>query len=233
MIRLPACERLAEPRRAHRLLAARGPRAEPRRAVEAVVVAQPGAAEAGPALARRGVVHRLGLRDLFGRRGEQDDVVDDVGVARLDERAGQEDVLGQVRVEQEAAVVVGAGAGGGRGRVRRGHLAASSASRPGAAAGAWSCRPHGCGRRSTAGPWPCRWCRRFAAGVGSLVIVVMVPTGTRSASSVASEAPQPASAAARTTAAVIAVSRVAMSSPFRRARAGGCGTQSDPHPRRC
>ena len=51
---------------------------------------------------------------------EQDHVVHDLGVAGQDLGAGEPGVLGQLRVEQEAAVVVGALAGRRRGRVRRG-----------------------------------------------------------------------------------------------------------------
>ena len=114
-------ELLAEAGRTHRLRAARRPRAQPRRAVEAVVVAQPRSAEAGPALALDAGVHRLGVGHHVRRHREQDDVVHDFGVAGLHEGAGEVRVLGQVRVEQEAPVVVGARAvGRGRG-VRRGH----------------------------------------------------------------------------------------------------------------
>ncbi len=80
-----------------------------------------GVAEAGPALARRGPIRGLGLRDELGRHPEQDHVVHHVGVAGLHVEAGDERVLGELGVEQEAAVVVGAGAVGGRGRVRRRH----------------------------------------------------------------------------------------------------------------
>ena len=55
--------------------------------------------------------------------------MDDVGVAGQHVGAGEPGVLGQLRVEQEAAVVVGAEARGGRRRVRPRHLAASAASR--------------------------------------------------------------------------------------------------------
>ena len=78
---------------------------------------QAGVAEAGPALARGRGVLLLGLGDLVGRDPEQDDVVDHVGVARQHVEAGDELVAGHLRVEQEAAVVVGADAGRRRGRV--------------------------------------------------------------------------------------------------------------------
>ena len=60
-------------------------------------------------------------RHLVGRDLEQDDVVDDVGVAGQHVGAGQPGVLVQLGVEQEAAVVVGAVAGGCRRRVGLGH----------------------------------------------------------------------------------------------------------------
>ena len=72
---------------------------------------EPGAAEAGPALAGRRGVHALGLRDLVRRDPEQDDVVDDVGVARQHVGASEVGVLLEPGIQQEAAVVVGADAG--------------------------------------------------------------------------------------------------------------------------
>ena len=60
------------------------------------------------------VVLLLASRDLVGRDPEQDHVVHDVRVAGQHVAAGQPGVLVQLRVEQEAAVVVGADAGRAR-----------------------------------------------------------------------------------------------------------------------
>ena len=107
----------------HHLLAAAGrPGAEPRGVVEAAAgPADAGAAEAGPALPGLGVVRRPGCGHRAGRHPEQDHVVDDALGARQHVQAGDEGVLGERGVEQEAAVVVGAGAGGRRRGVRRRH----------------------------------------------------------------------------------------------------------------
>ena len=76
-----------------------------------------------------------------------------------------------------------------------------------------------------------------AVSVGSAPSVVLVPAGT---ASVVESPPEPQAAsvamarqAASTPAALDRVIRVAMSSPFRRARADACGRQSDRRPRRC
>ena len=153
-------ERLAEPGALTDSLPPGAHAPEPGRAVEAVVVAQPGAAEAGPALTGRGVVHRLGLGHLFGRGGEQDDVVDDVGVARLDERAGQVDVVASAGGRAGSSGSRRCRCPWGRGRVRGGHLqrhpllALAQRLGLGRAAGMAVAAP------STAGPSRCRSCRR-------------------------------------------------------------------------
>ena len=107
----------------HRLATAGRPRAEPGGVVHVVeLTLEAHAAEAGPALLRGGGVLGLGLGDLLVGDTEQDHVVHDLRVARQDLGAGQPGVLGQLRVEQEAPVVVGALAGGSRRLVRRGDL---------------------------------------------------------------------------------------------------------------
>ena len=67
-------------------------------------------AEAGPAAAGRHCVMGLGGRDLPRLDAEQDGVVHDRRLAGDDLGAGDERVLGEVRVDQEAAVVVRAAA---------------------------------------------------------------------------------------------------------------------------
>ena len=111
----------AEAGLAHGLLAAGRPGADPRGVVDVLEPVEAGAAEAGPALAVLLGVLGLGRVDLLGRDLEEDDVVDDVGVAGLHGRAGQPLVLGELGVEQEAAVVVGPGAVRRGRRVRRRH----------------------------------------------------------------------------------------------------------------
>ena len=112
----------AVPVRGLRLRATRRPGPEPRRVVELVHLTRDSrATEAGPALILVGVVEPLRLVDLVGRHPEQDDVVDDVGVAGQHVGAGEVAVAGQLGVEHEASVVVGALAGRRRGRVRRRH----------------------------------------------------------------------------------------------------------------
>ena len=101
----------------HRLAAAGCPGGQPRRPVEVAhrVVAgllQGGAAEAAPAVAGGLGVLSLGRRHLTGRHREEDRVVDDGGVARQHVRPGDEGVLGQPGVDEEAAVVVAPGPGG-------------------------------------------------------------------------------------------------------------------------
>ena len=98
--------------RGHRLRAAGRPGAEPRRVVDARRTRRrAGAAEAGPALARVSASSPRPRRPGSGGDPEQDHVVDDVRVAGQHVGAGEPGVLVQLRVEQEAAVVVGADAG--------------------------------------------------------------------------------------------------------------------------
>ena len=92
---------------------------------------------------------------------EQDHVVHDVGVAGQHVGAGEAGVARQLRVEQEAAVVVGADAGRRRGRVRLRHPQRHAAARPRAAGTRLG---PGCG----VGGWPRSAGRRPAsATVGS------------------------------------------------------------------
>ena len=149
-IRLPAGERYAVPGRVDGLLRPGRPGAEPRRVVEVVAVRQAAVAEARPALAGVPRVELLGRGDLVGVDPEQDHVVHDVAVVGLDERAGQEAVLRQVRVEQEAAVVVGADAVRSRRRGTPSASAAPSGSRPAAAARGFTAAT-GCGLLPDAG----------------------------------------------------------------------------------
>ena len=115
MIRLPAASGLPKPCGVDRLPAAGRPGAEPRRVVELrrcrAARCRRSRSSPRPASAASSC---LGVGDLVGRHREEDHVVHDVGVARQHERPGEERVLGQLRVEQEAAVVVGADAVGGR-----------------------------------------------------------------------------------------------------------------------
>ena len=200
---------------------------------------RPRAAEAGPALARRRPASRASASATMVRRDrEQDDVVHDVGVAGLHEGAGE------VRRPSPGAGRAGS-SGSRRCRCRWARTGctprastASSASRPDAAAAAWSPRSRGAAivvlrRRSRrwrrrAGPRGRCWPRR------SGVAVVTVPTGTRSASLASPQEPHAASAERPGTATPRPrprrVIQEAMSSPFRRAGAGGCGRQSDPRP---
>ena len=104
------------------LAATGGPGAQPGGVVDVVELAlETHAAEAGPAGLGRLRVLGLGLGDAVLLDPEQDHVVHDVGVAGKDLGAGEPGVLGEVRVEQEAAVVVGALPGRRGRRVRRGH----------------------------------------------------------------------------------------------------------------
>ena len=123
-------ERRTEARCVDRLRGARRPGAEPGCVVEVGAVGQAAVAEAGPALARVVGVELLGRGVLVGVDAVEDHVVDDVAVVRLHERAGEERVLGQVRVEQEAAVVVGADAVRRRRRVGLSGSAATSGVSP-------------------------------------------------------------------------------------------------------
>src|SRR3954447_19195468 len=67
-------------------------------------------AETGPAVARSLSVLLLGLVDLVRRHPEQDHVVHHVEVVRPDVVAGDRGVVRELRVEQEAVVVVSADA---------------------------------------------------------------------------------------------------------------------------
>ena len=80
--------------------------------------ADPGASETAPARPRRGAIERVRLGDALGSGTEQDHVVDEASGVRLDPDRRCECVGGQLRVEHEAAVVVGA-AVRRAGRVRR------------------------------------------------------------------------------------------------------------------
>ena len=86
------------------------------------VALQAAPAEAGPPGVDRLGVELLGRRDLVGVDLEQDDVVHDVGVARQHLAAGEPDVLVELGVEEEAAVVVGADPAGRTGGVVGVHL---------------------------------------------------------------------------------------------------------------
>nr|BFE81212.1 hypothetical protein GCM10020093_038130 [Planobispora longispora] len=99
-------------------------------------VADPGVAEAGPSLTRGALIQGAGLLGLLGVDAEDDRVVDEVGVLRQELAAGEERLLVQLGIQQEAAVLVGAAGGAfgvyGSGRVR---VANRSESRSGAAGG--------------------------------------------------------------------------------------------------
>ena len=111
MTRLPFVEQLAGAAAEDRLAAAGRPGGQPRRGVQGAErgrrpVGQRGPAEAGPAAAGGLRVVRLGRGHLVGRDGEQDRVVHDREVARQHVAAGDVAVGREVRVEQEAVVVV-------------------------------------------------------------------------------------------------------------------------------
>ena len=135
-------ELLAEALAVDLLAPAGGPGAEPRCVVDlGAAAAQAGVAEAGPSLARRLGVLLLGLGDQVRRDAEQDHVVHDVGVSRQHVEAGDHLVAGQLRVQQEAAVVVGADPGRRRRRVGLRHPHGRRGAPPAAAACAAPARP--------------------------------------------------------------------------------------------
>ncbi len=68
---------------------------------------QAGAAEARPAGAGVGSIELLRVGGLRRRHAEEDHVMDDLGLARLDPGRGHERVARSLRVEDEAVVVVG------------------------------------------------------------------------------------------------------------------------------
>ena len=120
-----------------RLLASGCPGAEPLRVVEllAGTTAEAHVAEAGPAETGLRGVRLLGVGPRVRRQLEHDHVVHDLRVAREDVGAGEEGVLLELRVEDEAAVVVGADAVGRGRRVglrhRQRHPPLPRAQRPG------------------------------------------------------------------------------------------------------
>jgi hypothetical protein len=82
-----------------------GPAVDPRRLL--LFVPQTGVAEAGPALASgRGILGASSFR-LLGRDREDDGVVHDRRVLRLELGSGEERRPGQLRIDHEAAVLVG------------------------------------------------------------------------------------------------------------------------------
>jgi hypothetical protein len=107
----------------HPLAGAGGPGAEPRRLIEVLagIAGQAGAAETGPALALVGGVLGLRLSDVLGLDLVKDDVVDQLGVSGQEVGAGDHRVLGQLRVEQEAAIFIGPLPTRRARGVRRGH----------------------------------------------------------------------------------------------------------------
>ena len=97
----------------HGLAAAGRPRRDPGRALVQARQApasggDAGAAEAGPAVAGRVGVELAGLRHVARRHPEQDRVVHDLRVLRKELAAGDVRRRGQLRVDEEAAVLVGA-----------------------------------------------------------------------------------------------------------------------------
>ena len=145
---------------AHGLLAAGRPGTDPGRVVDVLELVEARAAEAGPALAVLLGVDLLGGLDLLGRDLEEDDVVDDLGVAGLDGRAGQPLVLAQLGIEEEAPVVVGAFAvrrGRGVGRRHRQRFPALTLAERTSAAGSTS---------------PCPAWAVVADSLGSLAVLV-------------------------------------------------------------
>ena len=98
-----------------RLPSAGDPGADPLRCAEPVArgrrhvgvsIVEARASEAGPTLASGGLVQAPSLDRVTPGGFEQDDVVDEVGLPRLDLRGGHEYVLFQVGLQQEAVVVV-------------------------------------------------------------------------------------------------------------------------------
>ncbi len=100
------------------------PGGDPGCVVELVAGIRPGRRDARPpetrpARARLARVELLGCRDRGGRHAEQDHVVDDGRNARLDPGGCHEGVLGQLWIDEEAAIIVRS-ATRRRRRIRRG-----------------------------------------------------------------------------------------------------------------
>ena len=125
------------------LAAAGRPGTHPRRVVEARTArAQSGAAETGPAVAAAPGTLGAGRRGRRRRHSEEDDVVHLRRLSGRDVEARDERVVGDLRVEDETAVVVGADRRRlGRVEDRRGHGPHRLAC------------PKGCGLGRCDGPW--------------------------------------------------------------------------------
>ena len=113
-------QRESRARGEHRFPTSGRPRADPRRArlklpERPVAGTDAGAAEAGPAIAGSGGIEPAGILDILRFDPEEDGVVDDGRVLRQELAAGDEDPLGELRIHQEAPVLVGAAVG----RLRR------------------------------------------------------------------------------------------------------------------
>ena len=176
-------------------------------------------AEAGPAVARGLGVLLPGLVDLVRRHPEEDHVVHHVEVVRPDVVAGDRGVMRELRVEQEAVVVVAARRRWVPRACTASRAGAPDASRPCAAGSAWRASAWSAPRRPRRPSYRTRRVTRhgaLASGADSL--------------------PHPVSTSASAATAAATRGRLipaASPSTGRRARAGGRGTPSGSLPVPC